>query len=230
MAPIPMEMDKWSPSLFKLLTVDFFETKSYKKVAPNDKYTTSNIPVLVALIIFLEREGVLNFQSMMETARGQHHSKGSLKCTYAARSGSKTDPCSWADIRQKTWLTKLPFRVQMLLKDGSHVKLSFCELVQFILFRECEKIEKNSIHGFHDSVNLAAKTLSANKLESIATTGKIALAKIKPEQIDSEADDLDHPLQAFLPPGAIKKIKEVIDPVQKKNFFVLNDETDWHKL
>jgi hypothetical protein len=103
MAPIPESMEDWSKKLYDLLTTGFYKQEYFKKCAFN-KFTCTNIPVLVAILVFLESKKVFSFETSVSEMNKKHHSKGSLSWTH--RWIKNNFEASEDDMQ---WNTLLPF-------------------------------------------------------------------------------------------------------------------------
>lgn len=77
MAKIPKNMETWSKKLFDILTGVCQEVTEFQKLSTNN-YTSSNIPVLVAILVYLESKSVLCCSGAMSTQVTKHFTRNGL--------------------------------------------------------------------------------------------------------------------------------------------------------
>jgi hypothetical protein len=82
MAPIPKEMQTWSPKLYSLLVDDFYKSDVFKRpLGSTHSFTCTNIPVLVAILVYLDHKLVISFHENAHKLVARHYSKGAFLWT-----------------------------------------------------------------------------------------------------------------------------------------------------
>jgi hypothetical protein len=184
MVPIPRNMYEWSPKLYSMLCQDFYKVAYFKKGTSNN-YTCTNIPVLVAILVFLESKDLISFRDCVVNMNGKHHSKGSLKWTNRWKKDNFE-----ANEDGQAWVTLLPFSVS----TGVHITEDFqlheaiCLLLTGGAFRSLDSSTQEptlgSIQNFQIKVNEAIQDLSYTTIIHLIREGKLPTETVMPGQKD----------------------------------------------
>jgi hypothetical protein len=178
MASIPIEMGTWSPKLFVLLTQTFYQIDYFKKVSSSTTYTCTNIPVLVAILVYLEWKEVLSFEQSMKRFSQCFIKRGALKCTRKWRMDG-----AWPQkIQNNTWVSLMPFTVAT--RDEDQISMQLHEAIILLLYgTEDQDMSTNitdqqfDLPGFRTKVNAAIQDLTYATIVSLVRDGK---GKLKP--------------------------------------------------
>jgi hypothetical protein len=111
-----MPMDLASTTLYKWMTNDFLNYKQYKRKETGSKYTCSNLPVIVAVIVHLVENGEMEVSGDYYSIFKQH-------------SGDVTKPYS-----EKMNSVRDTFKVKFTLKVNPPITLTFPSMVSWMIF------------------------------------------------------------------------------------------------
>lgn len=130
MVPIPNSMFGWAPKLYGVLTKEFLLHNNVKRVTAGDTYTCTNIPVLVALLIYLDQSGkVIELKSMAAKVQKHHHCKGSLMYTHKKRMLLSDFPVACS----LSWVSLFPFQIQ-LKEETKADPMALHEFIEFLWY------------------------------------------------------------------------------------------------
>lgn len=217
-----MEMEDWCPVLFKLLTVDLFNSAVFRKGDNLEHYTCTSIPMLVAILVFLEKQRVLSFRHNAEKLKDLFHSRGALKESRKHRT-NKSETSSWPDPTKETcpcWEDSLGFTVCICEFNPQAKKPAKSELHEVIcmLLYGNTNVSPNPNPGqkladFRKRVSQAVQRLDMKTLENLVENGKFP---VKKGNVDQESDEArERPLNPFLSQSELKSILDCEDEEAK---------------
>jgi hypothetical protein len=168
MAPIPKDMEKWSPSLFKLLTVDLFLTPEFQKKTGPFTYTCTNIPVLVAIVVYLAVHDIIFIgDKLILGVKELFNTKGAYKVT----NGWRNEKPPWPTTVNRSWANTLQMKFS-IGKAGTALEL--LDIICLLLYGRTHlgKHVKKLQPTWRAEVDEVIQGLSAKKLLSMLTDGK----------------------------------------------------------
>jgi hypothetical protein len=173
MAPIPSAMSEWSPSLFKLLTSDLEQIDYLRKSSPVGIFTSTNIPALVGILIYLEYKDLFSFSSTVDTYGSLFVKKGGLKLTKHRRSKG-----AWPKTKNETtWASAMPFKVALSVDED--IVMDLHQAIGLLLYGGIETkvlpgtdLSQFDLVKFRQAVNEAIQSLTPVELLSILREGR----------------------------------------------------------
>jgi hypothetical protein len=128
-APIPVAMKNWSPKLYKLLTVDFWGMKDFQKGTGSSSFTSANIPVLLAVLVYLAHKSVIKLgQSLTSEVFNLFNTYGCYKQTAEYRTPANKK--NWPESVTTTWAESL--RMQFTISGSNPEPRREMDLYQII--------------------------------------------------------------------------------------------------
>jgi hypothetical protein len=189
MVPIPATLEAWCFPLYHVLTAKIIEIDGFKKMNA-EHYTCTNIPLLVVILVLLERKGVVCFKKNQERLSAAHHSKGSWVQTRTYR---KKGINNWPRTSEnQSWNLNIPFKVTVQNKE-----VELHEFIHLLLHgKDCKDmpgLKDIKIAKFKKEVHLAmthllvTEGITIDHMHYLARHGKKPAQKTASEPVEVES-------------------------------------------
>lgn len=209
MAPIPQDSELWAPNLFKILTEGFYEIDYFKREKSGDKYTCTNIPLLVALLVYLNMKDIIQLV-IAEDAANKHHSKGALLYTHHNRKKNQEGQIEFPAVCPHSWANIFPLHVKY---RGFKTGMELPEFIVALFYGE----PTETMIRLRKEVGEATKTLKIGRLQSLLAKGEYeAPGKGKNTE---ESEHKEKPLNPYL---ENRIVQNVMDAEREERFEMLD--------
>jgi hypothetical protein len=220
MAPVPSAMAHWSPHLFDLLTSDFKKMEYFRKGSATGTFTSTNIPALVGILVYLESKGLVSFYSSVKKLASRFVKRGSLKLTKGWRTHEE-----WPQQPNKyTWQSWMPFKVTLALNEN--IVMDLDQAISLLLYGGIETqvppgtdVSKFDLAIFREGVNKAIVSLRPAYLVFVLKEGKgKLLAQGEPAGGQEEPVKQTNPLSPYLTQSQVNELANQNGPQEQLDF------------